>query len=538
MASAPAAPATAPAPTKPRQPAKPAPTQPAPSEIRRIHPRQAEITDGQIAVTDLQKHQPRAVYDHIDVTLKDYAPGKPFSLDLTAHLPGSGSQTFSISGDGGPMNNADMASTPFKGTVKLDEVSLSGAQKFLNSSALAGTDAVISGSTDLTNAGGNMSAAGSLKLENAVVHGVKVGYPISADFDVSDNLNTDVIQIRKCDLKLGSTPLSVERHGEHHPATSIVDVNLSTSNASIQDAARLAAAFGVAFSPNATIAGQITANVHAQGPTSQMAFNGNLSARNLEMTGKQIPQPVKVPAIDLTMTPQQIQSNNFTATSGSTSLAVQMTLTQYACVSPNVDATVKTINGKVNELLNIAQAYGVSAAEGMTGSGNITLDVHATGPIKNTDAMKFSGSGALQNASLKMPSLTQPLNIRNANLQFTQNSMNITNLAASLGSTNAERQLERREFPGAASDLRSDGRQAERDRAGADHRRLGTAESAGAEKKRADASWSLVPTGRRCSGKPAQPGLLQTATGNGTICGRHHRLRADGADQCALQRQP
>ena len=67
------------------------------------------------------------------VTLKDYAPGKPFSLDLTAHLPGNGSQTFSITGDGGPINNADLASTPFKGTVKLDEVSLSGAQKFLNS---------------------------------------------------------------------------------------------------------------------------------------------------------------------------------------------------------------------------------------------------------------------------------------------------------------------------------------------------------------------------------------------------------------------
>ena len=44
-----------------------------------------------------------------------------------------------------------MVSTPFKGTVKFNQVSLSGAQKFLNSSALEGTDAVISGSTDLTN---------------------------------------------------------------------------------------------------------------------------------------------------------------------------------------------------------------------------------------------------------------------------------------------------------------------------------------------------------------------------------------------------
>ena len=493
IASAPAAPANAPAPTKPQQPAKPAPSQPAPSTSNGLTLGKLQITDGQIAVTDLQKRQPRAVYDHIDLTLKDYAPGQPFSLDLTAHLPGNGSQTFSISGDGGPINNADLAGTPFKGTVRLNEVSLAGAQKFLNSSALAGTDAVISGSTDLTSASGNMSAAGSLKLENAVVHGVKVGYPISADFDVSDNLTTDVIQIRKCNLKLGSTPLSVNGTVNTTPATSIVDVNLSTSDASIQDAARLAAAFGVAFSPDANIAGQITANVHAQGPTSQMAFNGNLSARNLEMTGKQIPQPVKVPEIASRMTPQQIQSNNFTATSGSTSLAVQMTLTQYARVSPNVDATVKTINGKLNELLNIAQAYGVSAAEGMTGSGNITLDVHATGPIKNTDAMKFSGSGALQNASLKNA-------VADAASEYSQCKSAIHaefdehhEPCGFAGFDQCQRQFECGEFPGAASDLRVDRRQTERHGTGADHRRLDSAESAG-RKKRADASWSLVPT--------------------------------------------
>ena len=512
--------ANAPAPAKPQQPAKPAPApsqQPANKPSGEFSLSQLQITDGQIAVTDYQKHQSRAVYDHIDVTLKDFAPGKPFSVDLTAHLPGNGSQTLSVSGDGGPINNTDLTTTPFKGTVKFNEVSLSGAQKFLNSSALAGTDAVITGSTNLTNASGTMGAAGSLKLQDAVVHGVKVGYPITADFDVSDNLNSDVIQIRKCDLKLGSTPLSLNGTMNTRPNPSVIDVNLSTSNASIQDAARLAAAFGVAFSPDATIAGQITANVHAQGPTNNMMFNGNVNARNLEMTGKQIPQPVRVPAIDLTMNPQQIQSNNFTATSGSTSLAVQMTLAQYASVSPNVDASIKTINGKVNELLNIAQAYGVSAVEGMTGSGNITLDVHATGPIKNTDAMHFSGSGALQNASLKMPSLKQPLNIRNANLQFTQNSMNITNLAASLGSTNAGGNLSMTNFqaPHLTFALNADKvnvTELEQITGSAS-----TQQNSPAKKQRADASWQLIPNSDAAPAKPAQPGMLQSATGNGSI---------------------
>ncbi len=511
MASAPA-PANQ-APARPQQPAKPqaaAPAQPSGG----ITLSELKITDGQIAVTDQQKQQPRAVYDHIDVSLKDFAPGQPFSLDLTAHLPGKGSQTFRITGNGGPINNADLANTPFKGTLKLEEVSLAAAQKFLNSPALENTDAVISGSTDLSNAAGKMGANGSLTLNQAVIHGVQVGYPISADFDLTDDFNNDLIQIKKCALKLGSTPLSVNGTINTKPATSIMDVNVSTSNASIEDAARLAAAFGVAFSPDAKIAGQLTANVHAQGPSNNLTFNGNVSGRNLEMTGKQIPQAVKVPAIDLTMNPQQIQSNNFTATSGATSLAVQMTIAQYTSASPNIDASLKTINGKVDELLNIAKAYGVSGAEGMSGSGNITLDVHATGPIKNSEAMKFSGSGALQNATLKMPSLTKPLSIHNANMQFTQNSVNLTNLSATLGSTNASGNLSMSNFqaPHLTFALSADKINVTE----LEQITGGSSQPAAPAKKKADASWSLIPT---ADAAPAaqQPGLLQLATGNGTI---------------------
>ena len=283
-------PATAPPPS---QPAKQS-AQNAPSEQQPFTLGELKITDGQIAITDYQKHQTRAVYDHIDISLKNYAPGQPFSIDAAAHLPGSGSQTLRLTGDGGPVNNADFLSTPFKGTVKLDEVSLSAVQKFLNAAALEGTDAVISGSTNLTNENGKMSADGSLKLEKAVIRKVDVGYPISADFDVTDDLTNDVIQIRKASLKLGSTPLALTGTMNTRPNPSVVDINVSTSNASIQEVARLASAFGVAFSPNTKIAGQLTLNIHAQGPTDRLALNGNVNGRNLEVTGSDIPQPVRV----------------------------------------------------------------------------------------------------------------------------------------------------------------------------------------------------------------------------------------------------
>ena len=475
-----------------------------------------KITDGQIGVRDLQKGQPRAVYDHIDATLKDYAPGKPFSLAVAAHLPGSGSQTLQLSGEGGPINYPQVANMPFKGTLKLDQVSLSGAQKFLNAAALEGTDAVLSGSTDFSSASGKMSANGSLKMENAVVHNVKVGYPITADFDVNDDVANDLMHISQGKIKLGSTPLSVSGTVNTHATPSVLDVSVSASDASIEEAARLASAFGIAFSPNAKIAGKLTANVHAQGPVDHLALNGTVNGRSLEITGKDIPQAVRVPQIDLALTPQDIRSNSFTATAGSTTLITQLAMSQYAGDSPLVDATLKTSNAKVDELLSIAKAYGVSAAEGMSGTGNVTLDVHATGPVKNADAISFSGTGALQNASLKMPELSQPLNIRNVNLQFTQNSVNLTNLAASLGSTNASGNLNIANFqaPRLTFALSADKINV------SELQKIMAAPSPAPkvpEKKKAGVSQGLVPTADASTAPAKQPSLLESTTGTGTL---------------------
>jgi len=59
------------------------------------------IQDGQVAMTDLQAHEPRTVYDHIDVKLQDFAPGRPFSAQAAAHLPGPGGQEVRLQGKGG-----------------------------------------------------------------------------------------------------------------------------------------------------------------------------------------------------------------------------------------------------------------------------------------------------------------------------------------------------------------------------------------------------------------------------------------------------
>jgi uncharacterized protein involved in outer membrane biogenesis len=514
--AAPQQPAPQPAPQqKPQQPAPQQPQQ-KPNNTPAFSLSDLKIRDGQIALTDYQKNEGRTVYNHIDLELKDFAPDKPFTITTTAHLPGAGSQTVSIDGTGGPIDQNNPVNTPFDGTIKLRDVSLSAAQKFMNKPVVDGLEGVGTGDLHVKNQQGTLASNGTLKLADARIRNVSIGYPITADYNIADNLSTDLLQIQKGDFKLGQTPLSVSGTVNMKPTTPDLDLKLNAPNVSIEEAARLAAAMGVAFNPGMVIKGHLNADMHAQGPANKPVMNGSLAANNLSISGKDVPTPVNVNAIDLALTPQSIRSNQFTASTGGTSLNAQFTLTNYTSPSPAIDMNMNTTNAQIGELLNIAKAYGVSAAEGMSGSGVLTLNVHATGPIKNTAAMNFAGSGAIRNASLKTPQLTQPLGVRNADIHFTQNSMVLQNLAASLGQTNATGNMTVRNLaaPQVQFTLAADTvnvTQLEQMLSS------GPPQQQQPQNKRASA-WDLIPRAEAAPAQPAAPPSIVTKmTGGGTI---------------------
>jgi len=332
-----------------------------------------KVTDGQLAITDWQQRQGRAVYDHIDLTLKDYAPGKPFTIEAAAHLPGAGAQRLEIAGRGGPLGQGSLAVVPFDGSLSLDQVSLSGLQRFLNAPALAGTEAIASGKADLKNEHGTLESSGSLKLENGHVRGVEIGYPIALDYRLADDLSNDVIRIAKADLKLGATPVSLIGTINMRPTPAQLDVRVTAANASIAEMARLASAFGVAFNPAMQIAGRITADIQARGAATQPALDGSLKASDLLITGKDVPEAVKVPAVELALSPDVIKSNDFAAVTGATTVTASFALSNYQSPASIVSASLRAQDAKLGDLLNIARAYGISAVEGMSGAGAVSL---------------------------------------------------------------------------------------------------------------------------------------------------------------------
>jgi uncharacterized protein involved in outer membrane biogenesis len=296
---------------------------------------------------------------------------------------------------------------------------------------------VLSGSLKANTQNNDLNSEGSLKIDDPQIKTTKLGYPNSVDYKISDDLDGGVIRIEGGTIHLGQTPISIAGSLNTTPNPPQLDMRVKTQGASISEMARLAAAAGVAFNAGSTIKGTLNADVAARGATSNPALNGNLKADGLEISGGQIKQAVTVPQVELSLTPTAIASNQFTARTGGTQLSGQFTLKNYTSASPDVQATLQTNNANVGELLSMANAYGISGVEGMSGSGVISLNLSAAGPAKNASAMVFNGNGSIQNASLNMPTLTKPLNVKNANIRFSQNSMLLDNVAASLDQTNA-----------------------------------------------------------------------------------------------------
>src|SRR6185369_14115031 len=235
----------------------------------------------------------------------------------------------------------------------------------------AQANATLTGEASLKNQSGKLRSAGNLKIDDAVVKGHKIGYPVIVDYDVADDLNTDVIQISRANIKLGSTPLSIAGSVNSRNTPALIDMKLNAGNVSIAEIARLAGAFGYAFDPDMQVDGKFSADVRAQGSSESPVMNGTINASDLVIKGKGLPQPVKVQAIQLALAPDVIRSGNFIATTGGTSITGRFALSQYASKSPIANATLQIPETELGEVMNIVHSFG--AASDVSGSGRIAL---------------------------------------------------------------------------------------------------------------------------------------------------------------------
>ncbi len=384
------------------------------------------IVDGQAGFTDLTDAKPaRDQYDHIDIDLRDYGPGKTFRLDAEAHLPGEGKPSLAWSGSG------------TAGKLKLVNVTVDSVQQFLKKKDTADVDAVVTGEIELRNEAA-IGAKGKVHLEKLRIKKSKLAFPVDLQIDAQHQVDQKRTQLNALEITVGGAKLAASGVLRDQEA----NLKLSTAKTPIDELLKLAAAFGAGADSSMQAKGLLTADVAASGPFSNLSLSGNVEATGLEVRNASWKEPVRVADLKLALSPKEIRSTPFQIQAGKTKLTGNFAVMNYVSEAATVDAAIKADDASVAELLSVGQAFGL-AAPGVTGTGLVDLDVRVEGSAKKP---RFSGKGRIENAVLNLTGIAKPVTVPKLDARFEEDGMWIDSLQANLAGSKMQGKLSLQDF--------------------------------------------------------------------------------------------
>jgi len=335
------------------------------------------IEDGQVTIDD-QKAATHDVFKRIDLTVKGLGPDRRGSL---------------------------------AGSVRLDTMA-----------------AVLNVRSDFDNRE-NLSAKGTLSLKSD-----RNKDTLRVAYDLRRGRSPAPLIINSLTASIGKLSASATGSVDIERSPAELQVRVKMANAPIADLFRLAAVYGVKFPAGLKAEGILAADVKVTGTAQKPILAGSIDASKAQISAKELVEPVNASELHIDFTPNTLTTRPFRLETGATRIRAQATMRDYSGPSPQVVASLQTDGARIEELLRIANAYGLKPI-GLNGSGIVTLDLKIA---KAGEAVNYAGSGSLRNVSITSPQLPKPLTVSVANVGFSEDQMRVDHLQASLGSMHLE----------------------------------------------------------------------------------------------------
>ena len=156
-----------------------------------------EVENARVVVATLPAQGEPSIYQHVNITVRDFSFGSQFPFEVSANLPGDG--TVSAKGQLGPINGDDVATTPAQAQISLKHLDPVAAG-FLN--AGAGISLVADVETHVVSDGKTFTANGTAKLENLNLRkgGAAAGKPIDVAYGLMHQLKENSGQIEDASI--------------------------------------------------------------------------------------------------------------------------------------------------------------------------------------------------------------------------------------------------------------------------------------------------------------------------------------------------
>jgi AsmA protein len=423
------------------------------------------VRNGRFTLTDRSVNPPiERNYTGVNVALDDFSPRQAFDIVIGLTIPGEKEGKLEVEGEAGPIDREDASRTPIDARVKINEVDLAGLESlFGTSSPRAGRltmDVSIKGKM-----ADGLKASGEIKAEQLrLVEGVEAARtPVEAEFALtvksekkSAEQSEVSLAIEECEVRLGKTQANITGQITRITTEPAIDLQIRGDQMALDSLLESAYAFGFGPPQGTKASGAATVNIRASGDVKAVALNGQAEIRDLKFQSQSLPQAIEVSELKLNCNPQEIAAAPFRATLSRTSVEFNnLKLSNYTG-QPRAHLEVATNNAQLDDLIKIAESFG--ARPDATGSGTATLRAAIdTNLGQSTSAMTINGQGKLSNARIQPSQLKTPLEVGNADLNFTGDSLRVDNLNAKFSQSQVDGWLQVKNFdaPAASFDLKS-----------------------------------------------------------------------------------
>jgi len=242
-----------------------------------------EVADGRVTISHAESAAKPHVYDHVNITVRDFSMNSQSPFTLTANLPGGGS--LKLDGKAGPINPNDAAETPVQAQLNVKQMDLA-ASGFIDPAAgiagLANLDA------QLTSDGKQASVSGTASADKLVLSpkGKPAGRTVDAKFATNYNLKTEAGTLTQGDLTIGKALAKLTGTYQTQGETTSLNMKLNAPGMPVDDLVAMLPALAVVLPSGSSLkGGTLSSDLTIVGPIDKLVITGPIKLANTQLAG-------------------------------------------------------------------------------------------------------------------------------------------------------------------------------------------------------------------------------------------------------------